>query len=73
MKRIAISAIRFYQKVLSGLIAINFPLVSLFQCRGVPSCSTYTIWSIEKHGLLHGIILGTKRIASCVPWKPITT
>ena len=37
-------------------------------CRYTPTCSTYTVQALEKHGLLHGGWLALKRIGSCNPW-----
>ena len=36
-------------------------------CRFIPSCSTYAIEAIEKHGALHGLYLIIKRILKCRP------
>jgi uncharacterized protein len=38
-------------------------------CRYLPTCSDYFIESLNKHGLLNGIYLGTKRLLSCHPIK----
>ncbi|MEM6820919.1 MAG: membrane protein insertion efficiency factor YidD [Verrucomicrobiota bacterium] len=37
-------------------------------CRYEPTCSSYMIQALEKHGLLRGLYLGVKRILSCHPW-----
>ncbi|MDE7373687.1 MAG: membrane protein insertion efficiency factor YidD, partial [Clostridia bacterium] len=34
-----------------------------------PSCSAYMLEAIEQFGVFKGIILGTKRICRCVPWR----
>ncbi len=65
MKR-AISAvlvflIRFYKMAISPL----FPP----SCRFYPTCSTYTMEAIEKHGPAKGSWLGAKRILRCHPWN----
>lgn len=37
-------------------------------CRYTPTCSSYMIQALEKHGLFKGLWLGIKRILSCHPW-----
>jgi putative membrane protein insertion efficiency factor len=54
------SIINLYRGVISPL----FPPT----CRYTPSCSTYAIQAIEKHGPFKGIWLSLKRISSCHPW-----
>ena len=51
--------IRVYQVIAS-------PLPS--RCRYTPSCSTYTLEAVRKHGALRGSWLGVKRIGRCHPW-----
>jgi putative membrane protein insertion efficiency factor len=36
-------------------------------CRHTPSCSTYAIDAIKKHGPLLGLAMGTNRILRCRP------
>jgi uncharacterized protein len=36
-------------------------------CRHVPSCSTYSIDALRRHGPWHGLRLGTNRILRCRP------
>lgn len=62
LDKFAIKLIRVYQLTLSLLIGQ--------QCRFFPSCSHYTQEAIEKHGLVRGIGLGSKRILRCHPWHP---
>ena len=52
--------IRFYQTAISPFT----PSV----CRYSPTCSQYSIESLQKHGLLKGSWLAAKRIISCNPW-----
>ncbi|MBO5223805.1 MAG: membrane protein insertion efficiency factor YidD [Clostridia bacterium] len=51
----------FYKKCISPLL----PHVCIY----TPSCSSYMLEAIQKHGVIRGIILGTKRILRCVPWE----
>lgn len=52
---------RGYQVVLSPLL----PAV----CRYYPSCSTYAVEALEKHGAWRGSWLAVKRIARCHPFR----
>lgn len=38
-------------------------------CRFYPSCSSYALEALEKHGPLKGGWLGLKRILRCHPWN----
>jgi len=60
IKRVVLSIIRVYGYLISPLLGAN--------CRFYPTCSTYTYQSIEKHGVLKGGVMGTKRICKCHPW-----
>jgi putative membrane protein insertion efficiency factor len=53
--------IRIYKYSVSPLIGMN-------KCRYQPSCSTYAIEALQKHGLFKGGYLAAKRILSCHPW-----
>ena len=57
---ILIIPIRIYQKVISPL----FPST----CRYNPTCSSYSIQALKKHGPIKGFYLSVKRILSCHPW-----
>jgi hypothetical protein len=37
-------------------------------CRFHPSCSTYAMEALEKHGALRGGWLTVRRLARCHPW-----
>ena len=62
---------------------LKWPLVFLVQfyryaigpllppsCRYYPSCSTYALEALEKHGGLKGGWLTMKRVARCNPFTP---
>lgn len=57
-----LTAIKVYQYSLSALIG---PC-----CRFEPSCSSYAIDAITKHGSLRGCMLLSKRLLRCHPWHP---
>ena len=52
--------IKIYQVLLSPFLGRN--------CRFEPTCSYYSIESINKHGVLKGLNLAIKRILKCHPW-----
>lgn len=52
--------IRFYQICISPL----FPA----SCRFYPTCSSYALEAVQKHGPWKGICLVIKRIIRCNPW-----
>jgi hypothetical protein len=52
--------IRFYRLVISPMIATN--------CRFTPTCSTYAMEALRKHGAIKGTWLATRRILRCHPW-----
>lgn len=37
-------------------------------CRYYPSCSSYTLQSIQRHGLVIGGFFGARRLLRCHPW-----
>ncbi|MFZ2484277.1 MAG: membrane protein insertion efficiency factor YidD [Streptococcus parauberis] len=59
MKKLLIAPVKVYQKWISPL----FPP----SCRYRPTCSTYMIMAIEKHGIL-GVVMGVGRILRCHPF-----
>jgi putative membrane protein insertion efficiency factor len=61
MKHLFIFLIRLYQMVISPFLPAN-------SCRFFPTCSAYTLESIQKHGALKGSLLGVKRICKCHPY-----
>lgn len=52
--------IKIYQKFISPVL--------LPSCRFSPTCSQYSIESLNKHGLLKGLWLSLKRISKCHPF-----
>jgi putative membrane protein insertion efficiency factor len=60
LSKIMIGGIRVYQYAISPYLPPS--------CRYSPSCSTYGIEALKKHGPFKGGWLTIKRIASCNPW-----
>jgi uncharacterized protein len=58
-KEALILAIRAYQVSLSPLLAPA--------CRFDPSCSSYAIEAVQRHGALRGSWLAAKRVGRCHP------
>ena len=60
MRKIVLVLIRAYQYLVSPVIGPR--------CRYYPTCSDYTLTSVERFGLLRGGWLGLKRLSRCHPW-----
>jgi uncharacterized protein len=54
--------VRAYQVTLSPLLPAS--------CRYYPSCSTYAIEALQRHGALRGGWLTIRRLARCNPFRP---
>ena len=52
--------VRFYQAAISPYTPSS--------CRYSPTCSSYTLEALQKHGIFKGGWLALKRIGSCHPW-----
>ncbi|MEN6327119.1 MAG: membrane protein insertion efficiency factor YidD [Syntrophomonas sp.] len=61
LARFLVALIKIYQKVTFG----KRP-----SCRFYPTCSSYAIQALEKHGLLKGGWLAVRRICKCHPFNP---
>ena len=65
IKKLVLKIIRGYQIFIRpGLKLLGF----WGDCRFLPSCSVYTYQSIERYGILKGIMLGCQRIIRCQPY-----
>lgn len=64
IKRIAtlplIGSVRFYQLCISPLKPPT--------CRFTPTCSSYAIQALRKHGPIRGLYLTIRRLLRCHPW-----
>jgi len=57
--RAVVQVVVAYQKLFAGRPS---------PCRYVPSCSTFTIESLQVHGVVRGGWLALRRIGRCHPW-----
>ena len=62
MKNLLLSLLRLYQLCLSPFLGQR--------CRFYPSCSSYAMEAIAKHGTLKGGMLAARRLGRCHPWHP---
>ncbi len=60
LSKFFIGLVKFYQYFISPITPAA--------CRYTPTCSTYSIQAIKKHGPFKGGWLALKRIVSCNPW-----
>lgn len=60
MKRLLIGVVRLYQTLISPLLGPS--------CRYRPTCSSYMIDAINRHGVLKGLVMGIARILRCHPF-----
>ncbi|MDP7026791.1 MAG: membrane protein insertion efficiency factor YidD [Candidatus Marinimicrobia bacterium] len=64
IKHFFILLIKLYKTVLSGFLPDA--------CRFTPSCSSFAIGALEKHGIIMGGWLALKRIGKCHPFNKTT-
>jgi uncharacterized protein len=62
MKHVFVLFVRAYQVGISPLLPAS--------CRYYPSCSSYAIEALERHGALRGSWLAARRILRCHPFRP---
>lgn len=62
MRRIFTSCIKAYSYFISPFM--------LNHCRFYPSCSSYAIEAIDKHGIVKGSWLMVRRLLRCHPFNP---
>lgn len=62
MRRILIAIVQVYRYALSPLLGQH--------CRFYPSCSTYAVEALDRHGPVRGSWLAVRRLACCHPWHP---
>ncbi|WP_370289308.1 membrane protein insertion efficiency factor YidD [Nocardioides sp.] len=62
MKWVLVALVRAYQLVVSPFLGQT--------CRYYPSCSSYAVTALERHGALRGGWLALRRLLRCHPWSP---
>jgi len=62
IRKLLILPIRLYQRILSPLLPAR--------CRFYPTCSSYAVEAIQKHGPIRGLWLALVRILKCHPLHP---
>ncbi len=60
LRKLFILPVKLYQFCISPLFGKS--------CRYEPTCSSYSIESINKYGIVKGTTLSFKRILKCHPW-----
>ena len=53
--------VRFYQLVISPWTPPS--------CKYYPSCSSFAVTALERHGAVHGTWLALRRLGRCHPWS----
>ena len=61
LKKIFLFIITLYQRLVSPYLPQS--------CRFQPTCSEYAKEAIEKHGIIKGVTLASKRLTKCHPIK----
>lgn len=59
LRGLLVALVRAYQWTLSPLLGPA--------CRYEPSCSSYAIGAIQRHGALRGCVLAARRLSRCHP------
>lgn len=65
LRPILIALIQLYRWVLSPAKTVLFGGPS---CRFTPSCSTYALEAVRRHGAGRGTLLAARRLCRCHPW-----
>ncbi|MFQ5702858.1 MAG: membrane protein insertion efficiency factor YidD [Gemmatimonadales bacterium] len=72
MVTLTLSFVRLPRQIVIALIRVyrllSSPLAS--PCRFYPTCSSYALEAVNRHGVLRGLWLGLRRILKCHPFHP---
>ncbi|HLD21377.1 MAG TPA: membrane protein insertion efficiency factor YidD [Patescibacteria group bacterium] len=68
IKKIVIGSIRIYQHTLSPDHGV-MPHAPYIGCKYYPSCSEYTLRSVQSRGVIIGLLLGVWRVLRCNPFS----
>ncbi len=60
MQQILVFLVRGYKLLISPLLGNR--------CRFYPTCSSYAIEALERHGVMWGLLLSLKRLIKCHPF-----
>ena len=60
MRGLLMGLVKVYRLCISPSLGAN--------CRYFPSCSTYALQALERHGAATGSYLAVRRILRCQPW-----
>jgi putative membrane protein insertion efficiency factor len=67
LARVYVASVHAYQR-------IGRPILSgRIQCRYQPTCSEYSIEAVQRHGLIKGLRMTERRLASCTKAVPLGT
>jgi putative membrane protein insertion efficiency factor len=69
MKRVLITLINFYQRIISPLLHQLLGIQS--GCRRTPTCSAYAKEVISEYGIGKGLLLAVNRVLNCQPFFSI--
>lgn len=59
---VLLALLRVYQTVISPMTGPT--------CRYYPSCSSYAVLAVQRHGAARGSWLAVRRLLRCHPWTP---
>lgn len=60
-RRAVVGVIRGYQRFVSPLRPAT--------CKYYPSCSSYALQAVDRHGIVKGLLLAGWRLLRCNPWS----